>query len=94
MIIHLADRINTEVVTAIRQDKWRMEYMSYLNAMLDSFEDGKREGIEQGVELINKLNTILISEGRYDDLSRSTKDKKYQEQLFSELITTKAEAKE
>jgi predicted transposase/invertase (TIGR01784 family) len=47
----LASRINAEVQDAILQDKWRTEYMSFLNAMLDSFEDGKREGIEQGLDL-------------------------------------------
>ncbi len=47
----LASRINAEVQDAILQDKWRTEYMSFLNAMLDSFEDGKKEGLAQGLDL-------------------------------------------
>jgi hypothetical protein len=37
-------------------------------------------------ELINKLNSILIDAGRYDDLKRSTNDPEYQSKLIAELL--------
>lgn len=36
-------------------------------------------------EEINKLNAYLISEKRFDDLERSTKDKEFQKELLKEL---------
>jgi hypothetical protein len=39
-------------------------------------------------ELINKLNSILIDAGRYDDLKRSTNDLEYQSKLIAELLST------
>ena len=35
---------------------------------------------------VNELNSILIEQGRIDDLKRSTQDKPYQEQLMVELL--------
>ena len=36
-------------------------------------------------EDINKLNAYLISEKRFEDLERSTKDKEFQKELLKEL---------
>lgn len=47
-------------------------------------EQGIKQGIEQGLELINQLNQILLSEGKYDELQKSSKDKEYQKKLLSE----------
>lgn len=43
---------------------------------------------EEGMDHINKLNSMLIDLGRFDDLKRATKDKAYQEQLMIELLQT------
>lgn len=40
---------------------------------------------EVSAEDINKLNAYLLSEKRYDDLERSTKDKEFQKMLLKEL---------
>ena len=45
------------------------------------------EGVEDGIERINKLHSILIDMGRIEDLKHATTDKVYQEQLMSELLT-------
>lgn len=45
------------------------------------------QGIEQGTNVVNQLNQILIDAGRLDDLKRATKDKEYQNKLIEELIT-------
>ena len=39
---------------------------------------------EQGIELINQLNQILLSEGKYDELQKASKDKEYQKKLLAE----------
>lgn len=41
---------------------------------------------EESIDLVNKLNSILIDMDRLDDLKRSAKDKAYQMQLMVELI--------
>ena len=46
------------------------------------------QGIEQGTDLINTLNKILIDKDRMDDLKRATKDKEYQSKLIEELVKT------
>ena len=33
--------------------------------------DAIEEGLEQGIELINQLNQILLSEGKYDELQKA-----------------------
>ncbi len=45
--------------------------------------------IDEGVDLVNELNSILLEAGRLDDLKRATKDPKYQKMLIDELITNK-----
>ena len=46
--------------------------------------DAIEEGLEQGIELINQLNQILLSEGKYDELQKASKDKEYQKRLLAE----------
>ena len=46
--------------------------------------DAIEEGLEQGLELINQLNQILLSEGKYDELQKASKDKEYQKKLLAE----------
>ncbi len=35
-----------------------------------------------GIDQVNRLNRLLVSNEKYDELERSTKDKEYQKQLF------------
>lgn len=46
--------------------------------------EGVEEGIEKGEDRVNQLNFYLISDKRFDDLTRATKDKQYQAQLYKE----------
>ena len=49
-------------------------------------ERGRKLGLEQGENRVNRLHSILMDTGRLDDLKRATKDKNYQEQLMFELL--------
>lgn len=68
--------------------KYRSEVLGML---LEEFDVKKyertirEEGREEGRELINKLNGILIEQDRIGDLKRAAKDPAYQEQLIKEL---------
>ncbi len=47
-------------------------------------EEGRQEGRQEGKELVNRLNELLLNDGRLDDLRRAVKDPEYQEQLMKE----------
>lgn len=50
------------------------------------FENLLEEGREQGVNLLNRLYSILIDSDRLDDLKHAAKDKAYREMLMKELL--------
>lgn len=45
----------------------------------------REEGREEGIVLINKLNSILIEQNRIEDLKRAAEEPAYQEKLIKEL---------
>ena len=55
----------------------------------DALEEGIEKGIEKGIEVekkrLNKLIEILLSEGRIEDLRKSTVNQEYQNQLMKEF---------
>lgn len=53
-----------------------------LNVMCEIMERITAEEINR----INKLNSILLKNKRYDDLQRSTEDHEFQEKLITELL--------
>ena len=54
------------------------------DAIEEGLEQGREQGFTQGIELINQLNQILLSQGKYDELQKASKDKEYQKKLLSE----------
>ena len=54
------------------------------DAIEEGLEQGLEQGLKQGIELINQLNQILLSEGKYDELQKASKDREYQKKLLSE----------
>ena len=52
--------------------------------------EGRKEGRVEGVARINRLNSILIDLGRFDDMKRAAKDQAYQMQLILELLPEEA----
>lgn len=62
-----------------------------LGMLLEEFDVDKyertirMEGIEQGIDRVNRLNHILLEQGRAEDLKRSLEDSEYQKKLFREL---------
>lgn len=47
-------------------------------------EEGRKEGREEGREKINRLNQLLVAEGRFEDLKKSLEDNEYQDKLLRE----------
>ena len=49
---------------------------------------GMQRGIQRGIErdrrALNKLNDLLLEDGRIEDLKRSTKDSDFQQKLLDE----------
>ena len=48
--------------------------------------EGRLEGERQAISNINALNSILIRDGRFEDLTRATSDPDYQKKLMDELL--------
>ena len=46
--------------------------------------DAREEGREEGREKINRLNQLLVAEGRFEDLKKSLEDNEYQDKLLRE----------
>jgi len=47
-------------------------------------EEGREEGRQEGQQLLNQLITLLLSDGRTEELKKSASDKEYQIQLMKE----------
>jgi hypothetical protein len=62
----------------------------YNDGRKDGIKEGKIEGKIETTERLNKLNSILLSNNRFDDLKRSTEDKNFQDKLLDELVPTGA----
>ena len=95
----LTKKIDEAVAKGRRNEIWRTQYMKEWAIIQDARDEGIELGLEQGITQgidegrrdINDLNIKLISLGRIDDLERSAKDPKYQQQLIYELFPEKAE---
>ena len=77
-----------ERLQVISQDRQkRLEYEAREKAILDHNQmmiEAEERGREQGEDRINRLNSFLIHEKRYEDLERSTRDKEFQKQLMKQ----------
>ena len=52
----------------------------------EKYEMGVKDGIEQGIEMINKLHDILIEQNRLEDWKRAIEDKGFAKELIKELL--------
>lgn len=50
----------------------------------DAREEGREEGLQEGQQLLNQLITLLLADGRTEDLKKSASDKEYQLRLLKE----------
>ena len=88
----LTKQIDEKVIAVRKNTRWRREYMSlqmemnlkYREGLKAGEAKGRSEGKIEGQENVNKLNKILLSEKRYDDLEKTIQDKEYQEKLMRE----------
>ena len=61
----------------------RLEYEAREKAIRD-YRQGMLEAEERGKEQINRLNALLIQDGRIEDLTRAVQDKEFQWRLMEE----------
>ncbi len=47
-------------------------------------QQGMQQGMQQGEDKLSRLNMILLSEQRYDDLHQASLDKEYRSQLYEQ----------
>ena len=92
----LTKQIDEKVIAVRKNTRWRREYMSLQMEMNLKYREGLKAGEEKGRALgqsegkietqknINRLNKILLSEKRYDDLEKSAQDIEYQNKLMKE----------
>lgn len=75
-----------ERLQVISQDREkRLAYEAREKAILDHNQmmlEAEERGIEQGQELVNRLNSFLIQDKRLEALERSIRDKDFQKQLM------------
>ena len=81
-IQQLVNRVKRKKEVGINYMKsWEME--RYVRR--EAFQEGFDDGFNDGTERINKLNTLLIEDGRMEDLVKAAKDKEYQKALLEEF---------
>lgn len=73
------DRIVKEVK---QSEEWEAVRMNILEI---GIEKGKKDGKEEGIGRVNRLNRLLAEQNRTDDIIKAACDKKYQEKLFKEF---------
>lgn len=80
--VNETEKINSD--PALRYRYLQRELAEADEATIREFytKEGVKEGIEKGEERINRLNLLLLSEKRYEDLERASSDKQYQNQLM------------
>ena len=85
--------LKTEQLKEIKE----MMNMTVLGEMImqDGIKIGEARGIRigeaRGEDSINRLNTVLIKQNRFDDLKRATEDREYQKKLMKELFPKRDE---
>ena len=83
------NRAEVIMLSIFEYDEEAHHKLLYEEGVEDGIERGRKLGMEQAESLlarVNELNSILIEQGRIDDLKRATQDKPYQEQLMVELL--------
>ena len=74
-------QIDAEVDVQRSDEGKAMLYMTWEQERMEA----EAKGEARGEAKINKLNTILIAQSRFDDLKRSVEDKAFQNKLIEEL---------
>ena len=69
-----------------RQGRIEGERQGRIEGERQSRIDGERQGRIEGISKLNNLHSIIIRDGRFDDLTRATSDPDYQKKLMEELL--------
>lgn len=51
-------------------------------AIDDMIDEGRKQGICEGISRVNKLHSLLLAENRFEELKHATEDTEYQNHLF------------
>lgn len=51
----------------------------------EMMQDERKEGEEESLERVNKLNRLLAAQNRIDDIVKLASDSDYQQKLFKEF---------
>ena len=65
----------------VEEEKGEIKMCEFLDLLL---EEGKEEGIKEGITTLNYLNIKLAECGRADDIIKAAMDQKYQKDLLAE----------
>ena len=72
-----------QIVKEVKQsEEWEAAKMNILEI---GIEKGKKDGNEEGMDRVNRLNRLLAEQNRTDDIIKAAGDKKYQEKPFKEF---------
>ena len=78
----LADFLRKNKAEAIEMCLFEYDQEKHLQQERD---DSKEEGRKEGMDRVNRLVELLLSQGRQEDLKRSVTDHAYQEKLMKEF---------
>lgn len=81
------DQILAEFLRKNRAEVLRMCLFEYDQEkhLQQERDDSKEEGRREGMDRVNRLVELLLSQGRQEDLKRSVTDREYQEKLMKEF---------
>ena len=85
LMIHKAEVL--DMLFTAESQEWMLEVAKESAAKIgreEGFAKGLTEGREEGSDRINRLNDLLINDGRMEDLKRAIKDRDFQEKLIEE----------
>ena len=82
ILSELLKKEKVKVMASVLSEFNEVDYAKMIRE--EGIEQGRSEGLEQGMEKINILNQKLIMDKRNDDLLRSFKDKEFQKKLLEE----------
>lgn len=86
ILADLLSRCRTEVLHMLLTEYDEKATMDYIRRESEQIgeERGKKLGEERASKRINRLNSLLLAAGRYEDLEKSLEDTDYQKKLFLE----------
>lgn len=80
----LASMIEAGVGEARSHEEWRLEYMTLFLRDQENRDIGREEGLKEGEGRMKKLTSLLLKEGKTEDLEKALADEEYCNRLYKE----------